>query len=172
MTLGRPIEVEWQHSEEELRQLYKKEKHVERRTRYQALWLIRGGRTMKEVCAIVDRHYDTICRWMDWYRDGGLSELSQRLPGQAGGADSYLTPEQEAQLIDRANEGAFRTAREIQHWLQDEFGVAYTRKGVYSLLERLEIVWKVPRPTSPQADPEQQERWKKGGFKTSYKKRS
>ena len=140
MTLGRPIEVEWQHSEEELRQLYKKEKHVERRTRYQALWLIRGGRTMKEVCAIVDRHYDTICRWMDWYRDGGLSELSQRLPGQAGGADSYLTPEQEAQLIDRAND---RTAREIQHWLQDEFGVAYTRKGVYSLLER------VPHPLKP-----------------------
>lgn len=167
MTQGRPIEVEWKHSEEELRQLYNQEKHVERRTRYHALWLIRSGRTMKEVGQIVDRHYDTICRWMDWYRESGLLEITHRLPGQAGGAGSYLTAEQEAQLIERANDGAFRTAREIQHWIQEKFKVAYTHKGVYSLLERLDLVWKVPRPTNPKADPEQQDSWKKGGFKTN-----
>jgi len=167
MSQGRPIEVEWKHSEEELRHRYNQEKHVERRTRYQALWLIRGGRTMREVSEIVDRHYDTICRWMDWYRESGLSEVANRLPGQAGGVESYLTPEQETQLVKRANEGAFRTAREIQHWLNEQFGVGYTYKGVYSLLERLEIVWKVPRPTNPKADPDQQASWKKGGCKTS-----
>lgn len=167
MPQGRPIEVEWKQSKEELRQLYNQEKHVERRTRYQALWLIRGGRTMTEVSEIVDRHYDTICRWMDWYRDSGLSEVANRLPGQGGGVESYLTSEQEMQLVERANEGAFRTAREIQHWLQAQFGVDYTRKGVYSLLERLEIVWKVPRPTNPKADPDQQDSWKKGGSKMS-----
>lgn len=166
MPQGRPIEVEWKHSEEDLRRLYNQEKHVERRTRYHALWLIRAGRTMSEVSEIVDRHYDTICRWMDWYRDSGLSEITTRLPGQAGGAESYLTPEQEAHLVRRANEGAFRTAREIQQWLKEQFDVDYTHKGVYSLLERLEIVWKVPRPTNPKADAEQQESWKKGGFKT------
>jgi transposase len=167
MAQGRPIEVEWKHSEEKLRHLYNQEKHVERRTRYQALWLIRGGRTMTEVSQIVDRHYDTICRWMDWYRESGLSEIANRLPGQAGGAESYLTREQEAQLVKRANEGAFRTAREIQQWIQDQFGVAYTHKGVYGLLDRLDIVWKVPRPTHPKADPDQQASWKKGGSKTS-----
>lgn len=167
MKQGRPIEVEWKHSEEKLRQLYNQEKHVERRTRYHALWLIRGGRTMKEVSEIVDRHYETICRWMDWYRDRGLSEVVNRLPGQAGGAESYLTAEQETQLIERANAGAFRTAREIQHWLNEQFDADYTHKGVYSLLERLEIVWKVARPTNPKADPDQQESWKKGGCKTS-----
>jgi len=167
MKQGRPIEVEWKHSEEELRQLYNQEKHVERRTRYHALWLIRGGRSMKEVAQIVDRHYDTICRWMDWYRDSGLSEVANRLPGQAGGAEPYLKPEQESQLIKRANAGAFRTAREIQQWLKVQFDVDYTHKGVYSLLERLEIVWKVPRPTNPKANADQQENWKKGGYKTS-----
>jgi transposase len=104
---------------------------------------------------------------MDWYRESGLSEIAKRLPGQAGGAESYLTSEQEAQLVALANEGRFRTAREIQHWLKEQFDVDYTRKGVYSLLERLEIVWKVPRPTNPKADPDQQESWKKGGYKTS-----
>jgi len=167
MSQGRPIEVNWKHSEEELRQLYNQEKHVERRTRYHALWLIRSGRTMKEVGEIVDRHYDTICRWMDWYRESGLSEVANRLPGQAGGVESYLTAEQEKQLVERANEGAFRTAREVQQWIKAQFDVDYTHKGVYSLLERLEIVWKVPRPTHPKADPDQQERWKKGGCKTS-----
>ena len=167
MSQGRPIEVNWKHSEEELRQLYNQEKHVERRTRYHALWLIRIGRTMKEVGEIVDRHYDTICRWMDWYRESGLSEVANRLPGQAGGVESYLTAEQEKQLVERANEGAFRTAREVQQWIKAQFNVDYTHKGVYSLLERLEIVWKVPRPTNPKADPDQQERWKKGGSKTS-----
>ena len=167
MSQGRPIEVNWKHSEEELRQLYNQEKHVERRTRYHALWLIRIGRTMKEVGEIVDRHYDTICRWMDWYRESGLSEVANRLPGQAGGVESYLTAEQEKQLVERANEGAFRTAREVQQWIKAQFNVDYTHKGVYSLLERLEIVWKVPRSTNPKADPDQQERWKKGGSKTS-----
>lgn len=167
MPNGRPIKVKWKHSEAELRKLYNAEKHPERRTRYHALWLIRGGRTMKEVGEIVDRHYDTIRRWMGWYRKGGLSLMMKYLPGQAGGVQSYLSPEQEKQLAERANAGHFHTAGEIRIWLKKEFGVEYTEKGIYSLLERLNIVWKVPRPTSPKADPDQQESWKKGGFKPS-----
>lgn len=167
MRQGRPIEVEWKQSEAALRQLYNQETHIERRTRYHALWLIRGGRTMKEVSEIVDHHYDTICRWIDWYRDREVSEGAHRLPGQAGGGESYWTPEQETQLMERANAGAFRTAREMQHWLNEQFDVDYSHQGVYSLLERLEMVWKVPRPTNPKADPDQQASWKKGDSKPS-----
>ncbi|MEQ8673605.1 MAG: winged helix-turn-helix domain-containing protein, partial [Aggregatilineales bacterium] len=74
-------------------------------------------------------------------------------PGQAGGAGSYLTAEQEAQLIEHANDGAFRTAREIQHWIEEKFKVAYTHKGVYSLLERLDLVWKVATSNKSESRP-------------------
>jgi transposase len=131
------------------------------------LWLARSGRSLVEVSKILAVPYRTVRRWLDWYRHEGLQAVLTRLPGQEGGSESYLTPEQEEQLRDQADTGAFRTAREAQRWIQEQWDVHYTRKGIYSLFERLEIVWKVPRPQSNKADPQQQESWKKGGSRTT-----
>ncbi len=59
--------------------------------------------------------------------------------------------------------GMFATAPVVRDWIEDRFGVAYTVGSLYTLLPRLGIRLKVPRPRHTQADPQAQTAWKKGG---------
>ena len=47
--MGRRLQLEWHESESELKQCYQREKHGERRTRLQALWLLRQGKRVADV---------------------------------------------------------------------------------------------------------------------------
>ena len=46
---------------------------------------------------------------------------------------------------------------------REEAGVEYTYWGMRHVFERLDLKKKVPREQFPDADPEKQEEWKKGG---------
>jgi transposase len=73
-----------------------------------------------------------------------------------------LSDEQQTHLRREADQGSFRTAGEVQRWIKQQWGISYTRKGIYSLFSRMKITWKVPRPQAAQADPKVQAAWKKG----------
>jgi transposase len=164
MKRGRPFEMEWEQNAEELFEAYRQEEDVQRRTRLQALWLLRQGRSLEEVSQIVGVSYRTLQRWVAWYRRGGLAEVLARTPGHgARGGRSYLTAEQEAQVKAQADSGAFRTAQEAAQWIQQQWGTRYTSKGIYGLFHRLKLRKKVPRPQSELASAEAQAAWKKGG---------
>ena len=47
--MGRTVKVDWQESCEELKQLYQKEVHPQRRTRLQALWQLSQGKRIQDV---------------------------------------------------------------------------------------------------------------------------
>ena len=123
------------------------------RTRLQALWLLRAGWTVQATAAAVGVHYRTVQRWLGDYRDGGGGT----------GQPRRLTPEQEAALEAHAATGALRTASAAGRWIEEQFGVTYAAGGIYSLLARLRIRPKVPRPVNPKADPAAQAAWQKGG---------
>ncbi len=164
MKRGRPFEIGWQESAEELFEAYRQEKDIHRRTRLQALWKLRQGRTLGEVSRIVGVSYRTLRRWVAWYRSGGLAEVLSRTPGhRARGGTSYLTPEQEAQVKAQADAGTFRTAQEAAKWIEQQWGVRYKYGGIYGLFRHLELRKKVPRPQAEKASPEAQAAWKKGG---------
>ena len=164
MVRGRPFEVDWKEQAEELYAAYRQEKHVRRRTRLQALWQLREGKSMEEVSRWVGVSYRTLQRWVEWYRSGSLEEVLRRTPGHAAtGRKSYLSREREARLKAKADTGAFRTAQEAIEWMETQWGIRYRTKGVYGLFQRLDLRKKVPRPQSEKANPEAQEAWKKGG---------
>lgn len=168
MRRGRPLTLTWQETAEELYQRYRQETNRHRRDRLQVLWLVRVGKTLTEVSQVVGVPYSTVKRWMDWYRQGGLDAVLRRTPGYAAsGVGAYLSAEQQTYLRREADQGAFRTAGEVQRWIQQQWGISYTRKGVYSLFRRMHITWKVPRPQAAQADPEVQAAWKKGVFSST-----
>lgn len=145
-----------------LKAAYLKERRADVRPRLHALWLLRSGRGVREAAHLVGVHERTVQRWVGWYRDGGRAAVMGH--HQAGtGQPSYLTAEQQAQLWARAATGAFRTAADAQQWVAQQFGVRYTAGGMYSLLGRLRIHPKVPRPVNPKADQAAQAAWKKGG---------
>ena len=68
--------------------------------------------------------------------------------------------------MDRAASGAFFTAKDVQQWVADTFGVRYRLKGIYRLLARLGCQPKVPRPYNPRSTAAEQAAWKKGGSPT------
>lgn len=163
MRRGRPLSIAWAETADELYTRYRQEKHPHRRDRLHVLWLVGGGKTLTEAGQVVGISYSTVKRWIDWYRRAGLDQVLRRRPGHAAsGTGSYLTSQQQAQLRREADGGAFRTAREVQRWIEQQWGIGYGRKGIYSLFRRMKITWKVPRPQSDQADPDEQATWKTG----------
>jgi transposase len=159
--MARKLQIDWQESEEELHQLYKQEKDHQNRTRLQALWLLRPGRTMKEVAGLVGVHHRTVQKWVAWYRKGGAAEVLQHRHGGHAGAESWLSEEQEAELKAKAEAGELRTIHDGVEWAKGH-GIEYTYWGMRSVFDRLGLKKKVPRRKAPQASAEEQEAWKKG----------
>lgn len=160
---GRAFQVEWKEDGETLRQRFQQERDRQRRTRLQALWQLRVGKRLGEVSQLVGVSYRTLQRWIAWYRQGGVDAVLRRVPGHgAPGRPAQLTAAQQEELKARADSGAFRTVHGAVAWMQQSWGVAYRYQGAYSLLRRLQIKCKVPRPQSEKASPAAQEAWKRG----------
>jgi transposase len=162
--MGRTLqEIDWQESAEELYDRYRAERDVQRRKRLQVLWLVRQGRTATAAATEAGVGVRTVLRWLDWYRAAGLAEVLRRVPGHgARGAACWLSPEHQAALLAHCRRGAFRTYGEAQRWVHQELGVSYRYDGLHTLLTRLGVHPKVPRPTAARADPAVQEAWQKG----------
>jgi transposase len=161
--MARRLQVEWQEDEATLKEYYLSEKDVQNRTRLQALWQLRRGRTIVEVAELVGRNPRTIQDWVAWYRQGGLAEVLQHRHGGHGGKQSWLTDEQMDELQAAAIAGKIRCIQDGVQWVQEEHGVTYTYWGMRGVFARLGLRKKVPRPRNPQASAEEQEAWKKGG---------
>ena len=161
--MGRSLQVDWQHSEQTLRERYLEETDHQDRTRLHALWLVRKGRSMSEVAETIGVCYESVRRWIDWYRSGGVEEILSRRHGGSGGKKPRLTKKQHEKLREKAERGELRTISDGVRWAREEAGVEYTYWGMRHVFERLDLKKKVPREQSPDADPEEQEAWKKGG---------
>ena len=83
--------------------------------------------------------------WLRWHREGGLDAVRAHRRGGPG-KPSHLTPDQEAQVAAEAIQDVFATAQAVRDWIEAQFGVAYTRSSMYTLLPRLEIRLKAAPP--------------------------
>lgn len=157
------VKVDWQHTEVDLRKRYQRERDGKRRQRLHALWLMRQGQhTVAQVANLVGVTEGTLQRWLNWYRAGGLEALEAHRVGQAGGVVARVSLEEQALLAAYAGDGAFQTIDEVRQWLKQTYAVDYTDWGTRSLLDRLKIHAKVPRPLNPKTEAATQEAWKKG----------
>jgi len=161
---GPKLLVDWQDSAETLGRLYRAETDIELRTRFHALWLLRQGRAAQETAELVGAHPRTLRKWLAWYRAGGVAGLREHRHGGCQGRAAYLTPEQCRQLVEWTAQGGTRSIAQAQVWIRQQFGVVYTYWGMRSLLARLKISQKVPRPQAVKASPAAQEAWKKGAW--------
>ena len=160
---GRKLGIAWAGEDDaaSLRARYRRERQPDVRPRLHGLWLLRTGRSAREVAQVLGVHERTVQHWIRWYRDGGLAAVTSRHAGGQG-APSFLTPEQRTELATEVATGRFPTAAEVRRWVAERWGVHYTEGGMYALLARLDCTPKVPRPLHEKADPAEQDRWKKG----------
>jgi len=160
--MGRSLQVDWQETEEELKQRYRREKHPQRRERLFALWHLRTGKRIEDVSQLTGTAYRVIQRWVAWYRQGGLGEVLQRVTGHGTqGQTAYLTVFQQKALVARVKLGDFRTVWEVLRWVEDRWGIVYSYEGMRSVMKRNGLGLKVPRPRSEKARPALQEQWQK-----------
>jgi len=170
--MSQPVTVPWTETADALYEHYRRERDGRRRQRLQALWLVRRGRRVAEAAHLAGVGQRSLERWLGWYRQGGLGAVLARVPGHgAPGQPSRLTATQQQALVAQTATGAFRTYHEARDWVEEHFGVVYTYKGMYTLLARLAIHPKVPRPMATNADPAVQEAWKRGGSPRSCTRR-
>ena len=161
--MGRGVKVNWQESNQELKQRYQEERQLQRRTRLQALWQLRQGKRIQDVVDLTGASYRSVQHWIRWYRQGGLSEVLRRVVGhQAKGKRPYLNRLQQKALVAKVQQGQFPTVWDVVQWVGDRWGVSYTYKGMYTLMKGHGLGLKVPRPHSEKADAQQQIAWKKG----------
>ena len=164
--MGGQLKVDWQESADELKHLYQKEAHPQRRTRLQAFWQLRLGKRIQDVVDLTGASYRPSAegqQWLRWYRQGGLSEVLRRVVGHhAKGKKPYLNQLQQRALVAKTQQGQFRTVWDVIEWVRDRWGVNYRYKGMYTLMKGHGLGLKVPRPHSEKADDQQQAAWKKG----------
>jgi transposase len=174
MAGGRPLRIDWAAADTAaaLERAYHAapDQHVARRL--QALWSLRQGHGIRETVERLGLSERSMQLWVRWYRDGGLAAVAAQRHGQGRGRQAWLDAAQEQALRDQLDSGAVRTAWDARDWLQEQFGVTYTRKGVYGVLKRLRAHPKVPRPSNPKSSAAVQEAWKKGGSPTPSVRRA
>lgn len=161
--VGRLFQVEWQEDEQTLYELYKQEKDPQNRTRLQALWLLRQGRSLSQVAQIVGVQYGTVEEWVVWYRQGGVAEVLRHHHGRQEGQGRRLTPEQEAELKAKVASGDIRTLHEAVDWAKKTYQVDYSYWGMRWVFDRLNLKPKVLRSQLSQASLPQKRPEKKGG---------
>jgi transposase len=160
---GRKFVVAWRHGAEELRGRYRSERDPQLARRWQALWLLREGRALAEVAALVGVAYRTVQEWVGWHRAGGPDEVARhRLGGLRRRIVPPLTPAQEAALLERASTAGFATRQLALAWLDERFGVRLTLRQLERVFAKRRLRLKVPRPISDRADPAAQAAWKGG----------
>ena len=127
---------------------------------------MRRGHGATEAAALVGVHRGSVQRWLGWYRQGGLAAVGQHRRGGRQGRVAHLTAAQQARLSAETALGTIATVGQARTWVAQRCGVRYTYWGMRSLLHRLRIGRKVPRPLAAQASLEAQEAWKRGGSPT------
>lgn len=161
--MARPLSVDWHETVSQLARLYKAEKEPQTRSRLQALYLLRQGYTLEAVGDIVGVRSRTVQRWVAWYRQGGVAQVRQHHQGGHAPRPRWLSPQQEAGLRAASAAGEIDSIKAGQAWVEATYGIRYSYWGMRTVFDRLGLTKKVPRPQAPQASPQVQDAWKKGG---------
>lgn len=143
----------------------KAERDAVQRDRLRAVALALDGRETVEIAQTLGRSRAFVQRWVYAYRDGGLDAVRG---GTAPGRVRRLTPEQEAQFIERVRRGATPAdgvsalrGPKMRHILEEEFGVVHSLNAVYDILSRNGFSCLQPRPRHPKQDPADAKRFKR-----------
>ncbi len=132
---------------------YKAEKNPRFRERLQCLLLKDRGHTHGEVAEMLLVVPETITDWLNLYETGGLDALCRL---QTGGSEGYLNPEQTARLQAELDQPVFQTAKQVCAFVQEQFGVSYSERGMRDLLKRWGYSRQKAHLVPAQADPEAQ----------------
>lgn len=151
---------------EDLERRIRSAKQPQLRQRLRIVYWAMCGETAEEIVERVGLSRRRVQDWVARYNVDGLDGLKD-LPGR--GRKLQLDEQQTEQLKKYLDEGPVEadgvcvfTGPTIQQLIEQKFNKSLTLSTTYYLLHAIGYSWLVPRPRHPQADPQQQEAFKKG----------
>lgn len=146
----------------------KTEKSVKQKMRYDAVLLYMEGYPRKQISEIFHIPIRTVSYHILKYEKGGIEAL---LIIKQPGAQKKLTDAQEAELLhiistqtpEEAGLGIFAnwTAALVCAYVNREYGISFSSRGMLNLFERLGLSYTRPTYTLEKADPKKQARFRK-----------
>ncbi len=110
-----------------------KTKSVKILKRIQAFKLIYLGWKYSEIAEFLSVTNNTITNWINYYKDGGIDSL---LALNYKGGQAKLNDEQLSELKIEASKGAFTFAKDVQYYINQNFGIEYNISHVQRLCKK------------------------------------
>ncbi len=159
------MNVESRHTTKELQMLYRTEKIARLAQRIHGVYLASKGLTCPQIMNITGASRRTIQQWVRKYNKQGIVGLKD---GPRPGTPTKLPRKKELEFQRRIEAGPTKAddvsvlnGPVIRRIMEREFGVLYSRQGLYDLLHRLGYSCLCPRPQHEKANPQLQAEFKK-----------
>ena len=101
--------------------------------RIQAFKLIYLGWKYSAIAEFLSVTNNTLTNWINLYWAGGIDSL---LTLHYKGGQAKLNEEQLSELHEKASEGAFTIAKDVQHYIKQNFGIEYNLSHVQLLCKK------------------------------------
>ena len=143
-------------------ELYKKEKNIKLKERYQALYLMIELENCTKVAELIKKSRTTIQTCVKTFNKGGLEAI---VPNSPPGRPSSLTEDQKKLLKADVSTHPRELGYDFSNWegksvsehIKNKFGVLLKVRQCQYLLHELGFTLQRPRYKFPKADPEEQE---------------
>ncbi|MBA2714147.1 MAG: winged helix-turn-helix domain-containing protein [Rubrobacteraceae bacterium] len=148
---------------QELKKLEKRHRysHLFQRVRMLRLLKSEECRNLTEAARALGYSWRQCQRWFASYREGGLEELLTSRVSERG-RQELVTQEAFEDLQEAMKRGEIATISEADEFLRERHGIEYAHPdGVGQLLRRRKVKLKTGRPRHEDADPQEQEAFKK-----------
>jgi transposase len=142
--------IEIRETEEELKQLLRKEKIGSSKERIQVLYLLKTkkAKTVQEASQLIGRNRVTVQEWLGKYREGGLEKLLSKKVITGRPRKIPLWAEKALSKRLKEKEG-FESYGAICKWLEEKLGIVANYKTVHQLVYyRLKASPKIARTKS------------------------
>lgn len=151
-------------SVEELETRYRQASDRIERTRYQIVWLLSRGFLTSQVATVSGYCLDGIRQIARRYNQQGPNGLVDRRHQHPGG-EPMLSDVQQAQLWQVLQspppDGGLWNGRKVADWIAQLIDRPVPRQRGWEYLRQMTFRLRVPRPHHEEADPIEQQEWKK-----------
>src|SRR4051794_12426917 len=163
--MAQPIPVAPHLTSEDLEQRYRGAMDPVARSQWQIVWLLAGGMPTAQVAQVTGYGVRWIQEIARRYRAGpeAIGDRRHTNPGQAPLLDAIQQEQLRQALSGLAPDGGIWTGRWVAHWMSEMLGRPIHVQRGWEWMRRLGFTPQWPRPRETRADPEAQERFKKGG---------
>jgi transposase len=148
---------------QDLKELEKHHRYTHLFQRISMLRLLKSEecRNLGEAAQVLGYSWRQCHRWFKSYSEGGLEELLKSRVSERG-RQELVTPEAFKDLEEAMKRGDIATIGHAEEFLRKRHGIKYAHPdGVGQLLRRRKVKLKTGRPRHEEADPEEQEAFKK-----------